>query len=325
MIGSWGYRSYREHLAERFPGERIRKLCLHAGFTCPNLDGTRGAGGCAYCDNAAFSPPAGPGAVPGLAGQWDRGRAALRRRHGAVDGFIAYFQAFSNTYAPVDQLRRLYQGVAARLPECVGVSLGTRPDCLAPPVVDLLAEVARETFLTVEIGLQSDRDDVLQRMNRGHNVATFRDAIARTDGRGFERCVHVMLGLPGEGVDAPERLGDLLAGLAVESVKIHNLHIVRGTAWHRAWAAGAVAAPGQGHHLDAVQRLLARLRPDQAVQRLVADAPDRLLVSDHWCQDKRAVLADLAQRLTARAVNGPTKPPGKREPSLKITTTKAIA
>ena len=322
MTGSWGYRSYREHLAERFPGQRIRKVCLHAGFTCPNLDGTRGVGGCAYCDNAAFSPVLVVGATPDLLGQWERGRTALRRRHGLVDGFIAYFQAFSNTYAPVAQLRQLYQGVVKRLPECVGLSLGTRPDCLESPVVELLAEVARETFLTVEIGLQSDRDDVLRRMNRGHNVATFREAIARTDGQGFERCVHVMLGLPGEGVDAPERLGDLLAGLAVESVKIHNLHIVRGTAWHRAWATGAVAAPSQHHHLDAVQRLLTRLRPDQAVQRLVADAPDRLLISDRWCQDKQTVLAALGHRLSASLSGNQA---GKRPSSLNITTTKAIA
>lgn len=288
----WGYRSYRDHLAERFPGRRIRKLCLNAGFTCPNLDGVSGKGGCAYCDNAAFVPTTTGEAA--LQAQWDRGRAFLRRRYRQVDGFIAYFQAFSNTYAPLTRLRALYQGVWERLPECVGVSIGTRPDCLPPPAIDLLTELAQKTHLTVEIGLQSDRDAVLRMMNRGHDLECFHQSIARTAGRGFERCVHVMLGLPGEGPDAPERLGRLLASLAIESVKLHNLHIVRGTAWHRLWAVGGLHEPSQAEHLDAVQRLIAHLRPDQAVQRLVADAPDRLLASDRWCQGKQAVLKAFA-------------------------------
>lgn len=302
-MGFWGYRSYRDHLAERFPGMLIRKLCLRAGFTCPNLDGTRGRGGCAYCDNAAFSPMVETSAD--LRTQWDRGCGMLRQRHGRVDGFIAYFQAFSNTYAPVKTLRELYQDVWRRLPGCVGVSLGTRPDCLESSVIDLLEELAQETFLTVEIGLQSDRDTVLRAMNRGHDLACFNAAIARTDDRGFERCVHVMLGLPGEGADAPERLGDLLSSLAIESVKIHNLHIVRGTAWHRAWSVGALKVPTQTQYLDAVQRLIVRLRQNQAVQRVVADAPDRLLASDHWCQNKQAVLARLSARLAAQSVHYP--------------------
>ena len=292
--GVWGYRSYRQHLAARFPGRRIRKLCLQAGFTCPNLDGTVARGGCAYCDNSAFAP--GLDGPPDLARQWDRGRAFLQRRHRRVDGFIAYFQAFTNTHAPLNRLRRLYEGVTERLPQCVGLSLGTRPDALPPATVDFLAELARQTFLTVEIDLQSDRDEVLRAMNRGHDVACFHDAIRRTDGLGFERCVHVILGLPGEGADAPERLGDLLAGLAVESVKIHNLHAVRGTAWGRAFAADLLPVPDRATHVTAALRLMARLRPDQAVQRLVADAPDRLLLSDPWCQDKPGVLEAVRTR-----------------------------
>ena len=298
--GPWGYRSYRQHLAERFPGRHIRKVCLQAGFTCPNLDGTVARGGCAYCDNAAFAP--GLGGTPDLLAQWERGRAALVRRHRRVDGFIAYFQAFTNTHAPAERLRRLYDGVAERLPGCVGVSIGTRPDALPPATVAVLRDLARQTFLTVEIGLQSDRDDLLRAMNRGHDLACFRDAIARTDHQGFERCVHVILGLPGEGADAPERLGDLLAGLAVESVKIHNLHAIRGTAWGRAFAADLLPVPGLDAHVDAAVRLIRRLRPDQAVQRLVADAPDRLLLSDPWCQDKPGVLRAVARRLAPALV-----------------------
>jgi radical SAM protein (TIGR01212 family) len=311
-VGAWGYRSYREHLAERFPGMRVRKLCLHAGFTCPNLDGSRGRGGCAYCDNHAFAP--GLERTRDLARQWEEGRAWLRRRHRRADGFIAYFQSFSNTYAAPQALAALYDPVP-EWDECVGISLGTRPDCLPPPVLDYLAALARRTFLTVEIGLQSDRDAVLTRLNRGHDVACFQDAVQRAAGRGFELCAHLMLGLPGEGADAPERLGDLMASLPLRSVKLHNLHIVRGTALARAYAEGALAEPTRADHLDGARRFLARLRPDQAVQRIVADAPRALLLGAPWCRDKQAFLADLGAALrpegapSGSAVSG-SAPPG---------------
>lgn len=284
--GIWGYRSYREHLAARFPGQRIRKLCLQAGFTCPNLDGTVARGGCVWCDNAGFAPGLGE---PALEAQWERGRAALRRRHRRVDGFIAYLQSYTNTYAEPDRLAKLWARFPGGFPECVGLSIGTRPDCLPDPVVDLLEATARRIFLTVEIGLQSDRDAVLRRMNRGHDVACFRDAVRRCAGRGFELCVHVILGLPGEGADAPERLGDLLAGLPVESVKVHNLHVMRGTALERM----RLPELPRDAYVDAAARLISRLRRDQAVQRVVADAPDAILASAPWCHDKQGVLAEL--------------------------------
>lgn len=288
--GAWGYRSYRQHLADRFPGLRIRKLCLQAGFTCPNLDGTVARGGCAWCDNAGFSPGLG---VPSLEEQWGRGRTALRRRHRRVDGFIAYLQSFSNTHAPAEALAPLYARFPAGFPECVGLSIGTRPDCMPDAVIELLAETARRTFLTVELGLQSDRDAVLRRMNRGHDVACFLDAVRRCAGRGFELCVHVILGLPGEGDDAPERLGSLLAALPVQSVKIHNLHVMRDTALERMH----LPELPRPVYIAAAARLIARLRPDQAVQRVVADAPDAILASAPWCHDKQGVLAELGRAL----------------------------
>ena len=291
-VGAWGYRSYREHLSARFSGLRIRKLCLQAGFTCPNRDGTRGRLGCTYCDNAGFAPGLGP---HDLRTQWDQGRAALRRRHGPVDRFLAYFQSFSNTYAPVAELRRLYDRVTEQLPECVGLSIGTRPDCVPDPVLDYLQELGRRTFLTLELGLQSDRDEVLRHIHRGHDVACFHDAVARAQGRGFELCVHVILGLPGEGEDAPERLGMLLASLPVQSVKVHNLHVLHNTPMAETHRLGKLPLPTRSAYRDAVCRLLQRLRPDQAVQRLIADAPDRLLVGPAWCHDKQGLLAELRE------------------------------
>lgn len=290
----WGYRTYREHLAERFPGLRVRKLSLDAGFTCPNLDGSVARGGCSYCDNRSFSPAQGRS---DLRTQWDTGRRWLRHRHRRVDAFIAYFQAFSNTYADPERLRALYEPLPQALPECIGVAIGTRPDCLGDDAVAVLRDLGERTFLSVEIGLQSDRDAVLRRINRGHDVACFLAAVRRCMNQGFELGVHLMLGLPGEGRDAPERMGDFIAGLPVHSVKIHNLHVVSGTPWAKAFARGDLLAPQRPWYLDALARFLPRLRGDQAVQRVVGDAPRHLLLSDAWCRDKQAVLRDLVQRL----------------------------
>lgn len=272
---------------------RIRKLCLQAGFTCPNRDNTRGTGGCTFCDNEGFAPGLDR---DGLRRQWDLGRTFLRRRHGHVDGFIAYFQSFSNTYAPVPTLREIYDRVPDDYPECVGISIGTRPDCVPPDVLDYLDELGRRTFLTLELGLQSDRDAVLRRIHRGHDVACFVDAVRRAQGRGFEICAHVILGLPGEGEGAAERLGRLLAALPVQSVKIHNLHVMRGTVLERALAASSLSLPTRADHLEGLRRLIDRLRPDQAVQRLIADAPDRLLVGPSWCHDKQGLLAEFRRQ-----------------------------
>lgn len=291
----WGYRSYRDHLAERFGERRIRKLCLDAGFTCPNLDGTLARGGCAYCNNRGFVPD-GPRSAS-LLEQWDRGRCRLRRRHHRVDGFIAYFQAYTNTHAPLPRLREVYAPLPDSLAECVGVSISTRPDCLSEPVLELLTDLARRTFLTVELGLQSDRDAVLRDLNRAHDAACFSDAVSRASGRGFELCAHLMLGLPGEGADAPERLGDLLAGLPVQSVKIHNLLVLRGTALATAFRAGRIHVPDREEWPRLVARCLARLRSDQAVQRCIADAPESLMLSSPWCLDKQAFLRALRPQL----------------------------
>jgi radical SAM protein (TIGR01212 family) len=232
-----------------------------------------------------------------LRAQWDRGRQALRRRYGAVDGFIAYFQAFSNTDAPLAALRQLYDPLPTGLPECCGLSISTRPDCVPDPVLDYLAAKAADSYLCLELGLQSASDRVLRRYNRGHSVAECIDAVERAAARGLELCVHVMLGLPGEEADAAVRLGRLLAGLPVRSIKVHNFHIMRGTPLARAHDAGSCPAPSRDAYRTMLGHLLAELRPDQCLQRVIADAPDRLLVSDGWCHDKQGFLAQVAADL----------------------------
>ena len=297
LPGPWGLRSYRQYLATRFGAQHIRKLCLHAGFSCPNIDGSRGQGGCVFCNNAGFVPKGRE--LPDLRQQWDRGRSALRRRHRRVDGFIAYFQAFSNTHGPLDRLRRLLAPLPQDLPECVGVSISTRPDCLDEAVLEVIADLAQRCFVTLELGLQSDRDRVLRLVRRGHAAACFDDAVQRAAARDIELCAHVMLGLPGEGEDAPERLGRHLATLPVRSIKIHNLHIMRHTALERPFLRGALADLDRHRYAAMVVRLIRHLRPDQYLQRVIADAPDDILLSAPWCHDKQDFLAELRDLLQA--------------------------
>ena len=297
--GTWGYRSFREYLARRFPGRRIRKLCLHAGFTCPNIDGRVARGGCSYCNNEGFAPRL--CSAGDLRRQWDRGRAAPRRRHRRVDGFIAYFQSFSGTYADLASLRRIYDPVPAAYPECVGLAIGTRPDCVADPVLDYCAGLAaRLPHFSLELGLQSDRDAVLRTLNRGHDVACFLDAVDRAARRAIPLCAHVILGLPGEGADAPERLGRLLSRLPVRFVKVHNFHVMRDTPLERAYLRGDLRAPPAAAYIAMVTRLIAELRDDQYLERVIADAPAHILRSGAWCHDKQAILQRMRVALEDR-------------------------
>jgi uncharacterized protein len=295
--GAWGYRSYREYLQLRFPQQVIRKLCLNAGFSCPNLDGRVSYGGCTYCNNQGFVPK--NTGKNHLMEQWDAGRIALRRRYGSIDGFIAYFQAFSNTYGPLEQLQTLYSGIHLKYPECVGLSISTRPDCIFPETVQLLEHLGDQTFTTLELGLQSDRDELLKLTNRGHNVKAFMDAIELVAHKNFDICVHFILGLPGEDHDAPERMGKLAAQLPIKSVKIHNLHIMRGTEMATQFQKGQLQAIGKTEYLEALARFVHQLRPDQYCQRVLADAPNHVLLSGAWCQKKQAFLPELQSALAS--------------------------
>ncbi|MBF0199174.1 MAG: TIGR01212 family radical SAM protein [Planctomycetes bacterium] len=283
-------------MAERFPGQIIRKLCLNAGFTCPNIDGKVAKGGCTYCNNDGFVPERAQ--LKPLGDQWDKGRRYLRRRYRKVDGFIAYFQAFSNTYSSTEELQKLYAPIPSSLEECVGMAISTRPDCLEDSCISFLDQLGKETFLTLEMGLQTDNDEILKKVNRGHGMAEFYDAMERAAHRNFEICVHFVLGFPGEDPETPERLGKLAASLPIHSVKIHNLHIMKGTAMHQQFLKGKIEAIEKDNYLDGVQRFMAQLRPDQAAQRVIADAPDDILSSGNWCQNKQNFLADLKITMT---------------------------
>jgi len=290
------YYALSRFLRERF-GTKVVRVTVDGGFTCPNVDGAVAVGGCVYCDNRSFSPNR---RLPRttISEQVRRGIALLGKRHGA-NRFLAYFQAATNTYAPVARLQRLYDE-ALDHPQIVGLAVGTRPDCVPDPVLDLLEGYARDRYVCLELGLQSVHDRSLDWMNRGHHLDAFLDAVGRCQGRGLDLCVHVILGLPGESPADMLATADALAALPIQGVKIHNLHVVRDTPLEKMFLAGEVRMLEQAEYVRIVCDFLERLPPAMVIHRLNGDAPPDYLVAPLWCRDKPALLAAIRAELERR-------------------------
>ena len=280
----------------RLFGCRVQRVTLDAGFTCPNRDGSAGSDGCIYCGGAGAGAPGIPRGAS-LTEQLRVGKEFTARRYKATR-FLAYFQAFSNTYAPVAQLKAVYDEVLAD-PEVVGLIIGTRPDCLPPDVIDLLADYHRHTWLWVELGLQSSSDAVLQRINRGHDVACFVRAATALKARGVRVCAHVILGLPGESRDEMLATPALLNRLGIDAVKIHHLHVLTGTRLEDQYRAGQLALLERDDYLGLVCDFLERLDPRIFVQRLVGDG-SKNLIAPRWGTHKSTLLAAITTELSRR-------------------------
>ncbi|GIW79434.1 MAG: TIGR01212 family radical SAM protein [Gemmatales bacterium] len=299
------YFSFGRFLRQRF-GTRVYRVTIDAGFTCPNVDGTVAVGGCVYCDNRSFSPNR---RLPRqtIRDQVARGIALLQKRYRA-DKFIAYFQAATNTYAPVDKLKRLYDE-ALDHPNIVGLAIGTRPDCVPDPVLDLIEDYARRYYVCLELGLQTIHDRSLEWMNRGDTFASFVDAVGRCRGRDLDVCAHVILGLPGESHADMMATADALASLPVDAVKIHNLHVVRDTPLEKMYADGQVRMFTFEEYVQVVCDFLERLPASMVIQRLSGDAPPKYLVAPEWCLNKQALLEAIRHELVRRdSRQGPTVP-----------------
>jgi len=296
VSGSLPYRDLNSHLRERF-GTRVQKVTLDAGLTCPNRDGRVGVGGCLYC-NARGSGTGAWNRGQTITAQLQEGMARLGRRYGA-SRFIAYFQSFSNTYAPVETLRALYQEALA-FPEVVGLSIGTRPDCLSPEIMDLLAALARERLLWLELGLQSAHDDTLKRINRGHDAACFAQAVEAAAARGLEVVAHVILGLPGEGPAEMAATARYLAGLPLQGVKIHLLYVVRGSGLEEMYRAGSYRPLEAEEYVGLVADFLELLPRHLIIHRLTGDPHREELVAPTWSLDKSRVLTSIREELARR-------------------------
>lgn len=293
-FGQRRYHAWNEHVKARHGG-RVQKVSVAAGFTCPNRDGLLGTGGCTFCNNAGFTPGYLDRRHP-IAQQIDTGLAFLSRRYPGTRRYIAYFQAYSNTYGDFQRLRDCYEEALAH-PQISGLAIGTRPDCLPDPVLDYLAHLARDHIIELEIGVESCNDAALARVNRGHGFAASADAIRRAAARGLEVTAHLILGLPGESRDSMLAGAGRLSALPLRALKLHQLQLVRGTALAREWQEDPNAVPllDEDAYLELLADFVERLSPDILLQRLGSEVPPALKLAPHW----NLRLSEIAPRLSA--------------------------
>jgi hypothetical protein len=282
---------------ERVFGHRVWKVSVDAKFDCPNRDGTLGTAGCRFCNPASFSPSRRRPAES-IDRQIRQGIEHLAARHGA-EQFLAYFQPGTNTYAPVAELRARFEE-ALVCPSVLGLVVGTRPDCVTDETLDLLAELGRRTWVSLELGIQSVHDRSLDWLGRGHDHRASVDAVARAKRRSLHVGAHVILGLPGETVDDMLATADELARIGIDSVKLHNLYVAPDTALAEDYAAGRLSLPSREQYVDFVVRFLERLPPDCAIDRLGSDAPPEYLLAPDWCRDKASVRRAIEEELQTR-------------------------
>lgn len=287
---------YSTYLKQHFGG-RVHKISVDAGFDCPNRHGRLATSGCIFCD------PSGSGAVgierqESIATQIERAKELMRRKYRAK-WFIAYFQPFSNTFAPVAHLRNCYDQALA-VEDVVGLAVGTRPDCLPEPVLDLLAEYHRDTYFWLELGLQSIHDHSLAYINRGHDYACFLDAYQRAKKRNLRICVHVILGLPGESRNDMLATAKELARLRVDGVKLHLLHILEGTELGERFKQGQIEILQMQEYVKVVVDFIERLPPETLIQRLTGDGPRDILLAPGWSLNKWEVLNAIDAELQRR-------------------------
>jgi len=306
------YNSFVGYFKRKY-GERLQKIVLDAGFTCPNRDGKVGRGGCTYCDNAAFHP-AYSTAGKSLHQQMDEGIEFHKVRYRTTEHYLAYFQSFSNTYAPLARLKQLYEEALAH-PQVVGIVIGTRPDCVDEEKLDYLAELSQgkvmkdwsrsidgeersAPIVIVEYGIESCYDTTLRRINRGHDFETARRAVGMTAGRGLDVGAHFILGLPGETVQMMLDSCSLINALPLRSVKFHQLQIVKGTRMEQEYSdrpQDFVKFPLDGY-IDFFSDMLERLRPDLYIERIAGEVPPRFVNETPWGLIRNVELLRLLDR-----------------------------
>ncbi|MBN2439074.1 MAG: TIGR01212 family radical SAM protein [Deltaproteobacteria bacterium] len=290
------YYDLKSYWINRF-GCRVHKLPIDAGFTCPNRDGTVAVGGCIYCDGRGSAlRRAGP--LPSVGDQVRRGQAFYRGRPKA-EKFIAYFQTFTNTYAPAEKLRTLYDEALAEK-DVIGLSIGTRPDCVPDETLALIRSYAERYHVWLELGLQSIHDRTLRAINRGCDAAAFRDAVRRASGGPVLICVHIIVGLPGETREEIIATARELAALPVQGIKIHSLLALEGTALGGRFKRGEVTLMTREAYVGTVCDILEILPPGMVIQRLTADGYRDIFLGPAWAGNKLAVLNAIDRELAAR-------------------------
>jgi len=290
------YNDLNTYLRNRF-GCRVQKITVDAGLTCPNRDGTISTKGCIFCNDRGSGTGAHNRGLS-ITRQLEQGKAALSKRYKAKK-FLAYFQSFSNTYAPVEVLKRIYEE-AIGMDDIVGISIGTRPDCIDQDKLALLQEMAGKCLVWVEYGLQSAHDSTLSLINRGHDAACFAKAVEKTQNRGIKICAHVILGLPGETTTHVHDTAKFISRLGIHGVKIHLLYVIKGTRLETMVQQGAYHCLTQTAYVDLVCDFLERIPDDMIVQRLTSDPHPHELVAPHWALNKMETLSRIQAELERR-------------------------
>lgn len=272
------YNDYGNWIRQQFP-YRVQKISIDAGFSCPNRDGKISHGGCTFCDNRTFNPAyCQPSKT--IAQQISEGKQFFARKYPGMK-YLAYFQAYSNTYAPLDTLRKRYEEALSES-DVVGIVIGTRPDCIDNDVLDYLEWLNRETFMTVEYGIESVSDRTLHRVNRGHNFECSRMAITRTHERGILTGAHIILGLPGESADENVAQAKVVSQLPIDILKLHQLQIIRGTELATEYEQEHFPLYTADEYIDLCRRYIECLRPDIILERFVSQSPADMLVAPKW-------------------------------------------
>lgn len=293
------YYSLNRYLRETF-GEKVYKLALDGGMSCPNRDGTLGRGGCIFC-SAGGSGEFAEGRCASVSEQLARAKERLRSKTGA-EKFIAYFQSYTNTYATAEYLEKLFTEAISE-PSVVALSIGTRPDCLSDEVIGLLARLNRIKPVWVELGLQTIHEDTARYIRRGYELSVYEDALRRLKAAGLTVIVHVILGLPGESRARMLATIDYLSGAhRPDGVKLQLLHVLEGTDLAQEWRAGKVPVMEPEEYYDLLCECIRRLPPDMVIHRLTGDGPKRILLAPQWTGDKKRVLNDLNRALDRQNV-----------------------
>lgn len=272
------YKDYSHWIREQFPF-RVQKISVDAGFSCPNRDGRLSSGGCTFCDNKTFNPSYCDRAKS-ITQQLEEGKAFFAKKYPEMK-YLAYFQAYSNTYAPLEELKRKYEEALA-VDDVVGLVIATRPDCVSDEVLDYLQQLNQRTFLIVEYGIESANDDTLRRINRGHTFDCSRQAIIKAHQRGLLTCGHIILGLPGEDEEEMLHQASTISQLPLDILKLHQLQIIKGTPLAKEYEAHPFHVFSAEEYVNLVIRYVSQLRNDLVLERFVSQSPPDMVIAPKW-------------------------------------------
>ena len=292
------YLNYNTILKSEF-SERVQKISVNAGFTCPNRDGSKGTGGCTYCNNQSFSPGyAKP--IKSVTEQIEEGIAFFHHKYEAQK-YLAYFQSYTNTYDKLENLTRIYEE-ALKNPKIAGIVVGTRPDCVSDELLDYFTELSKRYYVMIEYGIESTCDNTLQLINRGHDYANAEVAIRKTAGKGLRTAAHLILGLPGENREMILSHADNVSELPLTAIKLHQLQLVKGTVMARQYAENPEMfnMMTAAEYIELVIDFLERLNPEIAVERFVSQSPEQLLLAPHWGLKNFEFVHKIEKRLKER-------------------------